>query len=137
MVRYLLVAHQTADSTELRKHVLALVAEDPAGEFVLVVPATPVEHLSGWLEGEAFRAAVHTAERARAAFATDGVELADVRVGDANPLYAIQDEFIADEFDQVIISTHPSTISRWLRTDLVTKAGRALDVPVVHVESRP
>lgn len=135
MVRYLLVAHQTADSTSLRRHVATVAAADTDALFILVVPATPVEHLSGWVEGEAIQAALHTAERAKAAFEADGLTLADTRVGDANPLYAIQDAFIGEDFDQVIISTHPSAISRWLRTDLVAKAGRALDVPVVHVEA--
>ena len=135
MAKYLLVAHQTADSTALRQHVAAVAGADPDSRFVLIVPATPVEHLSGWIEGEAIRAALHAGERARAAFEADGITLTDTRVGDANPLYAIQDAFIGEDFDQVIISTHQSTISRWLHTDLVTKAARALDVPVVHVEA--
>lgn len=135
MARYLLVAHQTADRVALRRYVATVAAADIDAEFVLVVPATQVEHLSGWLEGEAIRAALHTADRALEAFERDEVTLTDARVGDANPLYAIQDAFIGEDFDQVIISTHSSTISRWLRNDLVTKARNALDVPVFHVES--
>lgn len=134
-MRYLLIAHQTADSTALRRHVRSIARSDPDARFVLVVPATPTEHLSGWIEGEAIRAALHTAERATAAFEVDGITLADARVGDANPLYAIQDAFIGEDFDQVIISTHSSAVSRWLHIDLVTKATRALAVPVVHVEA--
>ncbi len=42
MGRYLLVAHQTADSLELRSRVVELLHEDPAAEFVLLVPATPI-----------------------------------------------------------------------------------------------
>lgn len=134
-MKHLLIAHQTASSAALRRHVVALVHDDPDAEFVLVIPATPVDHLRNWTEGEAVRAATEAGERARAAFTADGITLSDVRVGDGNPVYAIQDAFIGDDFDDVIISTHPSGVSRWLRMDLVAKASRALDVPVVHVES--
>ncbi len=134
-MKHLLIAHQTAGSEALRRHVVALAREDPGAEFVLVIPATPVDHLRTWTEGEAISAATVAGEQARAAFAADGVELEDVRIGDGNPIYAIQDAFIEEAFDDVIISTQPTGISRWLRMDLVGKATRALDVPVVHVES--
>jgi hypothetical protein len=39
-IRYLVVAHRTADSAELMDRLLALAAADPAAEFVLLVPAT-------------------------------------------------------------------------------------------------
>ena len=134
-MKHLLIAHQTASSEALRRHVVALARQDPDAAFVLVIPATPVDHLRSWTEGEAVRAATEAGERARAAFAADGVTLNDVRVGDGNPVYAIQDAFIGEDFDDVIISTHPSGVSRWLHMDLVAKATRALDVPVIHVES--
>lgn len=134
-MRHLLIAHQTASSEALRHHVVALAHEDQDAEFVLVIPATPVDHLRSWTEGEAVRAATEAGDRATAAFAADGITLTDVRVGDGNPVYAIQDAFIVEDFDDVIISTHPSGVSRWLRMDLVAKATRALDVPVIHVES--
>lgn len=134
-MKHLLIAHQTASSNALRRHVLSLAEADPDAEFVLVIPATPVDHLRSWTEGEAVRAATEAGDRARAAFEADGISLTDVRIGDGNPVYAIQDAFIGEDFDDVIISTHPSGVSRWLRLDLVAKATRALDVPVIHVES--
>lgn len=134
-MKHLLIAHQTASSDALRRHVVALANDDPDAEFVLVIPATPVDHLHSWTEGEAVRAATAAGDRARAAFDADGIRLSDVRIGDGNPVYAIQDAFIGEDFDDVIISTHPSGVSRWLRMDLVAKASRALDVPVIHVES--
>jgi hypothetical protein len=53
-------------------------------------------------------------------------------VGDAEPLMAIQDAVNLQHFDELIISTLPLGISRWLKLDLVSKA-RGLGLPVTHV----
>ena len=45
---------------------------------------------------------------------------------------AIQDAVNLGEFDEIIISTLPLGISRWLKLDLVSKA-RGLGLPVTHV----
>jgi hypothetical protein len=39
-------------------------------------------------------------------------------------------------FDEIVISTLPWRVSRWLRVDLLSKL-RALGVPVHHVTSTP
>jgi hypothetical protein len=56
-------------------------------------------------------------------------------VGDAEPLMAIQDAVNLGGYDEVIISTLPLGISRWLKLDLISKA-RGLGLPVTHVEAR-
>jgi hypothetical protein len=53
-------------------------------------------------------------------------------VGDPEPLMAIQDAVNLGEYDEIIISTLPLGISRWLKLDLVSKA-RGLGLPVTHV----
>jgi len=53
-------------------------------------------------------------------------------VGDSEPLMAIQDALTAGDYDEIIISTLPLGISRWLRLDVISKA-RALGPPVSHV----
>ncbi len=55
-------------------------------------------------------------------------------VGDPEPLSAIQDAVNLGSYDEIIISTLPSRVSRWLRLDLVSKT-RALGLPVMHVEA--
>ena len=45
MSRYLIVAHDTATNPELIEQVKAIATDDPAAQFVLLVPATPVRHL--------------------------------------------------------------------------------------------
>ena len=53
-------------------------------------------------------------------------------VGDAEPLMAIQDAVNLGDYDEIIVSTLPLGISRWLKLDLVSKA-RGLGLPVTHV----
>jgi hypothetical protein len=53
-------------------------------------------------------------------------------VGDAEPLMAIQDAINLGTYDEIIISTLPLGISRWLKLDLVSKA-RGLGLPVTHI----
>jgi hypothetical protein len=53
-------------------------------------------------------------------------------LGDSEPLMAIQDAISLGSYDEIIISTLPLGISRWLKLDLVSKA-RALGLPVTHV----
>jgi len=55
-------------------------------------------------------------------------------LGDAEPLSAIQDAVNLGHYDEIIISTLPPRISRWLKLDLVSKT-RALGLPVAHVEA--
>jgi hypothetical protein len=54
-------------------------------------------------------------------------------LGDAEPLCAIQDAVNLGHFDEIIISTLPKRVSRWLKLDLVSKT-KGLGLPVTHVE---
>jgi hypothetical protein len=55
-------------------------------------------------------------------------------LGDAEPLSAIHDAINLGEYDEIIISTLPKRISRWLKLDLVSKT-KGLGLPVTHVEA--
>ena len=58
-------------------------------------------------------------------------------VGDHEPLAAIQDAINLHGFDEIILSTLPSTVSRWLKLDLPSKAsGLGLPLTVVTAKSR-
>lgn len=56
-------------------------------------------------------------------------------LGDSEPLAAIQDAVNLDDFAEIIISTLPLGMSRWLRLDLVSKT-RGLGLSVTHVQQR-
>lgn len=132
--RVLLVANRTAGDEPLLR---ATERRARAGSvsFHLVVPATPAglhrvvdPEVAG--RGEAARQLSLALPRleARAGGPVSG------EVGDADPLAAIHDALGREAFDEIVISTLPRRISRWLRLDLVSRA-RRLSVPVTHVES--
>lgn len=133
MAHYLVVAHQTGASDELAR-ALRNLARDGEASFSLVVPATPVEHLlAGWSEGEARAAAEAAATAAAERLAREGITFEDVIIGDAHPVYAVEDQMAKEVYDGVVVSTLAPGPSRWLRRDLVSRLRHALDVPVVHV----
>ena len=48
-------------------------------------------------------------------------------------LAAISDECNFHDYDELIVSTLPLKISKWLHVDLPRKAGAATGLPVTHV----
>ncbi len=139
MTSYLIVAHQTAQSPELTSRVMEIVRDDPSAEFTLLVPATSVQHLLTWWEGERFATAQQKAEWAGRALEAVGARVIGAVVGDASPIQAIGDELArrAGYYGAIIICTFPSGLSRWLRLDLVSQAQRSYDLPVIHIEAQP
>jgi len=130
--RLLAVAHQTAEATEFLDTVRSLALRDRA-KVVLLVPATPVNHLASWTRGESRAIAQVRAEKARLLLDEAGVDVVEARVGDADPYEAIINALAGEEFHHVVVSTFPPGISRWLGADLINRLGRSIDVPVTHV----
>lgn len=125
MARYLLVAHQTAQSEELRETAIELAREDPAAEFVLIVPATPVVNLLVWERGETHDVALRHAEAARQGLEEQGLRVVDARPVDPDPMAAIEDELHAGgRFAAIVVSTLPPGKSRWLGMDVISRVRR-------------
>ncbi|MET0206979.1 MAG: hypothetical protein ABWZ63_03405 [Thermoleophilaceae bacterium] len=130
--RVLVVANRTAESPELLDALRTRTVQGPC-EFTLLVPATP--------HGIAWAADMHAggdeAEVHRVAFVEElrqeGLDVADARVGDPDPLAAIQDECNFNAYDELIVSTLPLHVSKWLKVDLPRKARAATGLPVTHV----
>ena len=58
-------------------------------------------------------------------------------IGDPSPMNAIQDAINLQGFDEVILSTLPARVSRWLKLDLPSKvAGLGLPVTTVTAQDR-
>jgi hypothetical protein len=137
MARYLVVAHQTAGSPELAGALRQIMAGDPEASFVLVVPATPVQHLRGWTEGEAKAVAQEAGSRAEKELARQGIALEGVRVGDPDPVNAAYDEWNDHpDYQHVVVSTLPQGVSRWLSAYVAKRLERRLGLPDTHVVAR-
>ena len=102
-------------------------------KFHLLVPATPhgvawaTDMHSGATEAESdVRACV---ERLRG----EGLEVDDGKVGDPDPVAAVEDAVNFKEFDEIIVSTLPKHVSKWLKLDLPRRIERATGKPVTHV----
>src|SRR5918996_38410 len=63
-----------------------------------------------------------------------GVE-ADGEVMDPDPYSAVMDALGEEEYDEIVISTHPETRSGWLRSDLVGRVQTSTGKPVEHIVS--
>jgi hypothetical protein len=148
MHRYLVVANQTLDSDELMDLVRERVAAGPA-EFWLVVPATPVKDLAsnavaipmpvmgGVLNlpgppAEARRLAQTKLEAALKKLTGAGVA-AGGAVSDADPMRAVEEAMAGGEFDEIIVSTLPRRLSRWLHHDLPGRLEHQFHLPITHV----
>jgi hypothetical protein len=137
VAKYLLVAHQTAESQELLAVAADLAREDPEAEFVLLVPATPVGSLLVWEEGATEEVAGRRAASARARLEKHGLLVTEARTGDQDPMAAIADEMHAGRrYDALVVSTLPAGVSRWLRMDLLSRIRRNFPRHrVIHVEA--
>jgi hypothetical protein len=132
--KVLVVAHQTAATSGLLDAVRQRAQRGPA-RFHLVVPR----------QAHGMHKVVDpqdaSVDEANKVLAVALPKLSDAAghevtgsIGDAEPLMAIQDAVNLGDYDEIIISTLPLGISRWLKLDLVSKA-RGLGLPVTHVEA--
>jgi hypothetical protein len=134
--KILVVANRTADSPDLIEALRKRAAEERAG-FTLLVPAVPhglawaADMKAGWSE------AALRAERAGNRMRQVGLELEEVIVGDPDPFAAVGDVLHAREFDEVVVSTLPRTISRWLAVGLPARLRRTVAMPVTEVNAQP
>jgi hypothetical protein len=130
--KVLVVANRTAESPELLEALKKRAGEGEC-QFTLLVPSTP--HGIAWAAD--MHAGEEEAERHRKAFIDElreeGLDVAEAKVGDPDPLAAVQDECNFCKYDEVIVSTLPLHVSKWLKLDLPHKVGHATGLPVRHV----
>jgi hypothetical protein len=131
----LVVAHQTAANSALLEAVHERAQQGPV-RFHMVVPrqahgmhrvVDPTEAGEGEASTVLDQALPKLSEAA-------GQEVTG-SVGDSEPLMAIHDAVNLGSYDEIIISTLPLGISRWLKLDLISKA-RGLGLPVTHVTAK-
>jgi hypothetical protein len=131
----LLVANRTAATDGLLEAVRARAQQGPV-TFHLVVPAHPhgLHKVVDPQDGDAGEAERVLAKALPLLSAAAGTDVTG-EVGDHEPLMAIEDALHRAPYDEIVISTLPRRLSRWLRIDLVSKA-RGTGLPVTHVEAK-
>jgi nucleotide-binding universal stress UspA family protein len=142
--RYLIVANQTLAADELARAVADRSAAGPA-EFWVLVPATQTTDLAApaflpGMGGVPIQASLEDSEalaRSRLDAALERLRAAGVtadgEVGDPDPFRAIEHTLATREFDEVVVSTLPARLSRWLHQDLPSRVERKFHVPVTHI----
>lgn len=132
--RVLIVANRTAATEPLLAAVRQRAQAGPA-RFHLLVPATP-RGLHRVVDPEV-AGRVEAARQLELALVlmreAAGSEVTG-HVGSADPVAAIADVINDRRVHEIILSTLPRRLSRWMRLDLPSKL-RGMNIPVTHVEA--
>ena len=134
-VSVLVVAHQTAANTSLLEAVRERAQQGPA-RFHMVVPRRPhgMHKVVDPLEAGDDEAHMVLDDALPRLCEAAGQEVTG-GVGAPEPLMAIHDAVNLGSYDEIIISTLPLGMSRWLKLDLISKA-KAIGLPVTHVTAK-
>jgi hypothetical protein len=153
MRRYLVVANQTLQAAELRDDLRKRIAAGPCSFFV-IVPDTRAAHYDPVAAGgvlpqpgmwwwATYYARPATDEEAsaqareRLGQMVDGLTAlgvpAEGELGSSEPLAAIEKACSGREFDEIIVTTLPQHVSRWLKADLPHQAERRFGLPVTTI----
>jgi len=130
--RILIMANRTTTTPALINAVRERAAKG-AASFTLLVPNTAHGlHKLVDPEDQGRSEADQTLERALPLLEEAAGGHVEGMVGDPEPLAAIQDAINIHGFDEIIISTLPTRVSKWLKLDLPSKAA-GLGLPVTTV----
>ena len=130
--RILVVANETLVGEALRETVEERARGYRAEAFV-VCPALN-SRLRHWLSDvdRALAQAQLRLEATMAALEELGIR-ADGRVGDADPVQAMEDALRVFNADEIVVSTHPPGRSNWLEKNVVERARGRFEVTITHV----
>jgi GABA permease len=153
MRRYLVVANRTLQAAELREELRERVSAGPCSFFVIVPDTTAAQYdpvaaggvlpqpgMWWWATYYARPATDEEATaqaRQRLGVMLDGLAALGVPVegdlGSADPLEAIEQACADRQFDEIIVTTLPQRVSRWLRAGLPHQAERRSGLPVTTI----
>jgi hypothetical protein len=129
MRSYLVVGNQTLDSPALAAAIAERMERGPVA-FHVVVPATPAGRGLTWDEDDARRVAGERLERMLTRLRGLGATVTG-EIGAPDPIEAVEDALRRREVDEILLSTLPPGISRWLGQDVPTRLKGSVAVPVV------
>jgi hypothetical protein len=128
---YLIVANQTLTSRSLTDEIANRMVDGPVRTHV-VVPLTRIGGRLTWDEEASRMAAQDRLDEVLARLRALGAD-ADGEIGDPDPVMAVRDAVRGREVDEVIVSTLPRGVSRWLGEDVPARLRQAVTVPVTVV----
>jgi nucleotide-binding universal stress UspA family protein len=132
MRSYLIVANQTLTSESLREAMTARLADGPVHAHV-VVPMSLGSWRHNWDEQKVRADAQARLDDMLERLREMGAE-ADGEVGDRDPVMAVRDAVRRrGEVDEVIVSTLPRGLSRWLGEDVPARMRDSVGCPVTVV----
>jgi hypothetical protein len=124
-----------ANETVAGKPLIDAVKRHAAGDEVqvhVISPQNQPKHGYVVYDEHTRDAAQNRLEITLALLREEGIE-ADGEVMDPDPYSAVMDALGEQDYDEIILSTHPETRSGWLRQGLVDRLKRATRRPVEHV----
>lgn len=133
--RVLVVAHRTAATPALLDAVRQRAARGPATFTLLVPNQAHGLHRIVDAEDQSDDEAQAVLELALPLLEDAAGGRVESMIGDPEPLNAVQDAVNLHGFDEIIISTLPKRVSKWLHLDLPSKVG-GLGLPVTTVTAR-
>lgn len=131
--RVLVVTTSAAPEAEVESVVRAHAGE--GAEVRVIAPASKISRLDRLTNAED-DARADSAERAEAAAAAVPGEHVEAKVGDVDPLQAIEDALRTFPADEVIVLTAPDEEATWLEAGLGEEAQKRFSVPVTHLVTR-
>jgi hypothetical protein len=130
--RVLVVAHRTAATPALLHAVRERAARGPCAFTLLVPNVAHGLHRIVDAEDQGEDAAQSVLALALPLLEEAAGGRVEGMVGDPEPLNAVQDAVNLHGFDEIIVSTLPVRVSRWLHLDLPSKIG-GLGLPVTTI----
>jgi hypothetical protein len=136
MRSYLIVGNQTLMGPELASAIAERMVPGDPPDIYVVVPATPQSGAFTWDEDKAAAAAQERLDAMLENLRGLGLE-ATGEVGSRDPVEAARDAIRRHPVDEILLSTLPAGISRWLGQDVPSRLKSAVSVPVVVVTAAP
>jgi hypothetical protein len=134
-VRVLVVAHKTAATQPLLDAVRERSRRGPCVFTLLVPNATHGLHKLVDPEEQGASEAQAVLDQALPLLSDASDSQVEGIVGDPDPVAAVHDAINLRGFDEVIVSTLPKTLSRWLKLDLPSKVS-GMGLPVTTVTAQ-
>ena len=149
MRQILVVANQTLGGERLKEVVRERIGQGPC-TFTLVVPVVPdaadvignfgaAEVPHNWGPSTTYESArIQAVHRLSAGIQTLSELGASVEgdIGEQDPVKAVGHCLAAGTYEEIIVSTLPKTVSRWLLQDVPHRIQRKFKIPVTTVTAR-